>query len=506
MPSIPFVAERLAGAGRLPSFSAIPDHAASSAIAYPVHVDAMLRGTSDEFGFRQILLTAGIPTYPAESCEPVIYYGCDPRVGTQAAVWIQSRAAEHLAGAEWSVMNGMPVPMGSPVEDATGDGRRIPLDLGALCAFWMNLESERNVAERDEHGRILSSQSLLGRLGLLERPPVHAYAEILRRRMEMLGFRPPSIDRWPGGKRWAVVITHDVDEPESPRAAYRHVQRIFEGPNGKRREAYWDLRAELRSRGLAEGLFAGAEGRREWDFDAYCRVESDAGLRSTFYFSVVPKSWGHGRDVTYDLGLPRYRQLMARLQRSGWETGLHASYETIEDRPALKWQVRRLTSLARDVPTSMRHHYLRLDPRRPYESIQSASTCGLMCDSSVGFNDAPGFRAGIAMPYRVHGALDSTGRRVFELPMTLADMHLPRNDVATATRIALAHVAAVRELGGMAVLNWHVGNWHSKPAWRESFKAVCELLASDSTVWTPTVAQAAAWVSGRPDRNIVPPG
>lgn len=77
--------------------------------------------------------------------------------------------------------------------------------------------------------------------------------------------------------------------------------------------------------------------------------------------------------------------------------------------------------------------------------------------------------------------------------MTLADMHLPTRDSAAAIERALAHLAIVREMGGMAVLNWHVGNWHSKPGWCESFKAICEVIRDDGTVWAPAPSQAADW-------------
>ena len=462
-----------------------------------VHIDSALVGTRQEYGLRQLLIAAGIPFRLSSDNEPAVYYGVDQHIGSRSALWIESHGSDQLASSQWSVIQKMPVPMGLHRDEGTRDARKIPLDLGAICAFWINLCSEQRAPQRDEHGRVPSSQSLLGRLGLLHDPPLHAYADFLRRCMERVGLSVSTIDRWPDGKRWAVVMTHDVDEPETPNAAHPCIQRIILGPHRRRREAYWALRAELRSRGLSEGLIAGAEGRREWDFDHYCEVEVAAQMRSMFYFSVVPKPRGHARDVTYDLSRSRFRRLMTRLKNGGWEIGLHAAYETIEDRPALAWQARRLISLMHDVPVGMRHHYLRLDPRRPLHTLQAAAECQLLCDSSIGFNDAPGFRAGTAMPFVIYGEAGSLRNRFVELPMTLSDMHLPKDDVRVAVQIALAHLSTARQLGGMAVLNWHVGNWHARPAWRESFRAICRSLAEDSTVWVPNVTEAASWVNFR---------
>jgi hypothetical protein len=334
---------------------------------------------------------------------------------------------------------------------------------------------------------------LAGRLGILERPAVYTYAGWLRHRLAAAGLEVPVVDRWPEGKQWSVVMTHDVDEPETNNAAHPCIRQILLGRGRGRREAYWALRSEFRARGISESMLAGPRGRREWDFDKYCDVEMRAGMRSAFFFSVVPKVMGHAYDVTYDASLARYRGMMRRLGAGGWEVGLHASYETVEDRPSLSWQAGRLGSVCSVQPTGMRHHYLRLDRNDPVRTLRTAAGCGISFDTSMGFNDAPGFRAGTALPFRPLSEGSESARNFIELPMTLADMHLPARDSAAAVGRALAHLERVRKMGGMAVLNWHVGNWHSKPGWRESFEAVCEVIRTDGTVWAPAPSQAADW-------------
>lgn len=465
-----------------------------------VSIDPSLEGTPQESGFRQLLLAADIATYQCASQVPDIYYGADQRFGERAALWVRSRCDIYYTGANWIVVRGLAVPEQHARCTSDFPSRRIELDLGALTAFWLSLDSERFADFRDEHGRPPSQSTLLSRLGLLDCPPIQAYAVYLRQTLSQCGVEVSPIDRWPDGCRWAVVMTHDVDEPEIPNSAYPHVRKVILGSRGGRREAYWSLRAELRKQGLAQGLLNGPESRREWDFDRYCEVEAASGIRSTFLFSVVQKSAGHTRDVTYDARLPRYRRLMKRLLRGNWEIGLHASYETIEERPPLLTQVGELESISGIRPAAMRHHYLRLDGDSPTRSLLHAESAGISCDCSVGFNNRPGFRAGTSLPYFPTLGNSESGKSLIELPMSLADMHLLPHDSSEATNTVLGHLATVRELGGMAVLNWHAGNWHSKPAWRESFKAICEAIQADSAVWCATASQAANWWRSRERR------
>lgn len=466
---------------------------AGAARALGVQIDRSLLTSVAAWGLRQLLATADIPIRMDDSGEPEVYYGFDPMIGRRAGVWIAADPAFDCSGAAWCVEDGLPVPVTHRQSGGSDQPRVIRIDLGALSAFWLQLEGERLVKNRDGHGRVASGESLAGRLGILERPAVYTYAGWLRHRLAAAGLEVPVVDRWPEGKQWSVVMTHDVDEPETCNVAHPCIRKILLGRGLRRREAYWALRKEFRERGLSESILAGPGRRREWDFDEYCEVEKAAGMRSAFFFSVVPKSMGHPCDVTYDASLARYRRVMRKLGAGGWEVGLHASYETIEDRPSLLWQAERLRSVSSQELSGMRHHYLRLDRSDPDCTLRGASGCGINYDTSMGFNDAPGFRTGTALPFRPLRDGDEFAQGFVELPMTLADMHLPARDSAAAVGRALAHLERVREMGGMAVLNWHVGNWHSKPGWRESFKAVCGVLRDDETVWAPAPSQAADW-------------
>lgn len=460
-----------------------------------VHAD---RGVSQfqRYGLVQLFEAIGVAHAFAEVRGATLYYGADPELGRAASVWIPSMngLAASAATVRWTQVDGVLAPhTGEPPARTQADGR-FEFDLGWSAAFWLTMLSEARHPGRDEHGRPPAVGSLLAAHDRLERPPVEDYARLLSRRLAAVGHGGPHQPRWPNGKRYAVALTHDVDAPERPNHARMMLRRLLLG-GASRRESYWGLRAELSRHGLAQALIAPITRRFEWDFSAFTELERKYGLVSAFYFASINSREGHPLDVPYDIRARRYRRLFDRLTADGWEIGLHASYL---GGPAgsVRHQRDALRRLAGQIE-GLRHHYLRLSPGDPLQSLAAAAEAGLGYDTSVGFNDAPGFRAGTALPFEPLTAEREGRRGLVELPMTIADMHLPREDVRATVEIVLEHLEKVRGLGGLAVLNWHVGNWRRCPAWRESYRAACARLAEDEAAWVALPSEVADWWSRR---------
>lgn len=447
------------------------------------------------YGIEQLLRVIGYRSVFVRHGHAMIYAGADDPAGGRAAVRLAIEPTSHAHEHRPRVVENGGIPMvcwgespGVPV-----DGNRIQFDIVRSTSFWLTLEGERDVAQRDEHGRVLGPDSLLGTCGLLNVPPIHRYADLLGDLLRERGVEVRPMPRWPNGANYAVALTHDVDLPERPARGRVLLGELWHGGTRSRREAYWDLRSTLRSRGMYDSCLAPATRRPEWDFPLICELERRHNLRSAFYFSVVHRDAGDRCDVTYDVRQRRYRRLFRRLRTGGWEVGLHASYLTRLGTPTVAGQVQTLAAAGADPIAGVRHHYLQIDRTDPIRSLLEHSDAGLMYDTSIGFNDCAGLRAGIALPYRPYDSGRMEARVFVELPMTLADMHLPREDEAAAITVVSDHLDCVRSLGGLAVLNWHVGHWYTDPAWRAAYVAVCEMLSGDAEAWIATPREIARW-------------
>ena len=467
-----------------------------------VHVQEDAEAPLRRYGLEQLLRMSGVRYDFGTFSEPTVYCGSEPRLGRRAAVWISAetgnaagrhrREHEHLVLVE---IQGVPVPVpagGHPPHDLW-TGNQLMFDVAKAASFFLALTSEEYAARRDRHGRVPAEASLLGRSGWLNRPPVMVYARLLAERLRSCGVLGEPVPLWPKGKKYAVALTHDVDAPERRGRCSSLLKKMLFGGRPARKIAYWELRSEVRVRGLREACLYPATLRKEWDFANVCAVESAVGLRSAFYFAMANRAEGHPCDVDYDASLPRYRRLYRRLAAGGWEVGLHVAYLTYLDCPSAEIQYRRFAALAGAGPAGVRHHCLQLGAEEPLRMLGTHADAGAVYDTSGGFNDEPGFRFGTALPFEPFDPRRSAASRLLELPMTIADMHLLPDDTETTVEATLGHLRCVRELEGLAVLNWHVGTWHVAPAWRESYHALCRFIAEDTDAWVATPREVAAW-------------
>lgn len=442
-----------------------------------------------EYGLEHVLSILGLRAVQGEWNRPTIYRGRDPAIGRRAAVWIVPNA--HPARCASASESAAPGPC---FDDSTFQRFDVsPVDFPLAAGRWLTLDAERLITPRDAHGRVRAVDSKLAGQGALSDPPLARYAAWLKALLDAAGVRVRPRAVWPQGKRCAVALTHDVDQPERPlrlaaalRALRTTEQSALPASDPKRKPAR--LPSHLASR-----LFLPPKARREWDFDAWRDVESACGLRSAFYFAATTRRDRGRLDPDYDIARSRYRTLFSGLESQGWEVGLHAAYDTIKARPCVASQWARLSHLAGRPIAGVRHHFLNVRHDDPIDTLRTHAEAGLGYDSSLGFNDAPSFRCGTAWPFEPFTPHERPQRRFIELPLTLADMHLPAENVCAAVGIVMDHLKTVHRLGGLAVLDWHVGHWHTCAAWRESYRAACRWLGAQPDVWVALPRDIAAW-------------
>ena len=308
-------------------------------------------------------------------------------------------------------------------------------DLAA--GFFHLARVEERGAELDRHGRFLAASSCLDPLD----PPL----ERLRRE---LGVEPPRFR----GARFAVALTHDVDVPWRwtrigvRGAAARLKSHALAGQAGQ---------AAHEARGLARVPLHKLRGTDpNWRFAEVAAEERAHDARSTFFLMA-----GHGHRAdgaapeAYDRLRPR---LVETLLEADAEVGLHGSYLAAEDLDQLARE--RLVLAQLDGPLiGQRYHYLRVDPHR---NLAPLAGIGFRYDTSLGFPDALGFRAGIAHPFRPWDFGRERPAGVVELPLAVMDATLAEEryaglSAAEAKPRVLALLDWAAEHGGGFSILWH---------------------------------------------------
>ncbi|MGQ0764492.1 MAG: GNAT family N-acetyltransferase [Gemmatimonadota bacterium] len=313
-------------------------------------------------------------------------------------------------------------------------------------AFWLLAGAGEPLQRRDRHGSALLTGSFTSANDLLERPLVSEYALVLRGELERQGLRP-MLPEWASDGRSAFVFSHDVDYPQMIR--------------------WIECLRLVRARGPAalSGIRAVMSGASHfWKFDDWVTLEREWGARPAFYFSARRGSlvqYASGTpDCFYDIEAREFRELFQRLVDAGCEVGLHASYNAYRNAATISAE---RASLARASGTAVegnRHHYFRLDPRAPHETLARHEEVGLLYDSSLHHAWHPGFRSGICHPFHPWHPVERRELGIAQLPPAWMDDHFDRclryNGITDADATARKLLDATRRTAGVAVVDYHV--------------------------------------------------
>jgi hypothetical protein len=241
-------------------------------------------------------------------------------------------------------------------------------------------------APADEHGRFPAAASSL-KSGAA---PVDDLVPKIAAQLRARGVVPDPV--WPGGARFFVALTHDIDTP------WRWSGTGVRGAASRLKRASGALHvrdASVELRGLARAPLHRVRGTDpNWSFARVAELEALRGFRSTSYVLAAHRDPHDGaRPDVYDRLRPR---LVRELVELGGEVGLHGSYRSGDDEALLRAERHDLEVLLGAPVRGIRFHYLRM---RWHEVVGRLDRLGIAYDTTLGFSDRPGPRAGFSFPF-----------------------------------------------------------------------------------------------------------
>ena len=324
------------------------------------------------------------------------------------------------------------------------------------------------------------------------------------------GITLKEVPRWPDNKKYAIVLSHDVDwlskySLENARIFFRIACSNL-GPGGNhlqvRRKVINLAKAAIQICGLFKRSLGGGADPL-WNLEDWMELERRYNVRSVFYISphsskvdkissytVNSSFFFAGKRIT----LPEWvRGAVAQ----GWEIGLHGSLRTPASPECLDEEVKLVRSLSGQEDIGNRQHCLSYQPGATGEAHLRAN---LLYDSSLGFNEALGFRNSAALPfYPREGGL--SGKGVLQVPMVIQDIALPAQGHSLPKALAAAGeiIQILKQSEGCGALSFHPG-CRSQREWRFRFKvyqALLQELVKDDSVWITTARNLARWWTQR---------
>jgi hypothetical protein len=334
-------------------------------------------------------------------------------------------------------------------------------------------------------------------------PTLDLHIALLRDLIVSHGIELVEIPAVPAGHQFIACLTHDLDHPSIRRHKLDHtmfgflyrsvISSLFNAVRG--RSPWRDLLKNWAAAMKLPFVYLGLAQDFWLDFGRYTRLEG--GAPSTFFvipFRNTPGRRGAGpapraRASRYGAAdiLPEVRELIS----AGSEIGLHgidAWLDSADGRNELE-HVRRITGMHE---IGVRMHWLYFDEQSP-EKLEAA---GANYDSTVGYNETVGYRAGTTQVFKPLQAA-----RLLELPLHIMDtalffsayLGLSRNEAREqAARIAEDAV----EFGGAVTVNWHDRSIAPERLWGDAYVDIINDFRKRGA-WFATAAQTISWFRKR---------
>jgi peptidoglycan/xylan/chitin deacetylase (PgdA/CDA1 family) len=335
-------------------------------------------------------------------------------------------------------------------------------------------------------------------------PTLELHIALLRNLITEAGIELVEIPPVPEGFPFIACLSHDVDHPSIRlhkwdhtivgflyRATFGSVRKLVRGQIPLRDLlANWAavLKLPLVYMGVAKDFW------REFA-DRYLQLEQ--GLRSTFF--VIPFKNYPGKSTVgsappfraASYGAEDISDIIQKLRSAGHEVGLHGIDAWIDSSRGSEelQEIRRLTGVSE---TGVRMHWLYFDQHSP-AVLEKA---GAAYDSTFGYNETVGYRAGAAQVYRPLGTT-----QLLELPLHVMDTALfypARLDssLKRANLILQQMVDNAVRFGGVLTINWHDRSVEPERLWETCYRDLLTEMKSRGA-WFSTAGEAVSWFRKR---------
>ena len=324
-----------------------------------------------------------------------------------------------------------------PVFFQTSPDSDLPFDIFAASFYLVTRYEEYLDFMPDEFGRFKGSGSLAFINGFLGIPVIDLWtrelAIALVRKYQTLAFKRNS---------YKALLTVDLDEP------YAYLGKGLIGNIG---EFIHDLtsktgRVTQRFDTIAKGV------KDPYEVFDYILESIDKNGSETNFFVPVGNKSEYDKNPSWKN--EEYKKLITRIAEK-YKVGLHPSFKASGGSPVLGTELGRLESILRKKIICSRFHFLKIVMPKSYRNL---SASGITEDFSMGYQDEPGFRAGIARPFMFYDVSEDriTSLRIFPfqvMDVTLSGYKKLKPDAAKGAIGKM--ISQTKKVGGLFISIWH---------------------------------------------------
>ncbi|MDB4334820.1 polysaccharide deacetylase family protein [bacterium] len=304
----------------------------------------------------------------------------------------------------------------------------------------------------DEYGRFPYSGSIQKRLGIISKPIVNYYFDIIISGFEEYSrIQDISIPRLRLFENFAFALSHDVD-----RVAFYHIREtLFKlkqffgfAPSkySHKHELIFFAKGILKYLGLWDIKDPW------WNFRDLMDLEKSLGIRSSFYFL---ENQTNKKDSYYSFNNKKIKDIVKNLVKDKFEVGIHGPFASAYSADAISSSVDNFKESFNFTPLGVRQHYLRFDHPNTFKYQQQA---GIKYDTSLSFAEHEGFRNSYCAPFYPYDFENDCMIDIVEVPLIVMEVtwlnyrELTKDEIFESLNKLLSEV---KKFGGVFTLLWH---------------------------------------------------
>jgi len=277
-----------------------------------------------------------------------------------------------------------------------------------------------------------------------------------------------------------IYLTHDLDAIKKT-FAIRFKQTIFHGFNAVREILKGNVKASIVKLATAILFFFRREDYQNFD---KLKINKKNSLITKQIVNVYAGKTGWKRtfkqmlfDPAYDISAGDTVDELRNLIKHDIEIGLHQSFDAWHEGDLLSSESEVVRKSLNQSITTCRQHWLRFSFDKTW---QAQSVNGFLEDTTLGFNDRPGFRNGAAIGFNPIQNGDFNRLLPIEsIPMVLMDSHLYDYQVLDddgREKELSKWIDELEFVGGKASIIWHPHTLGRDYGWGSGFDALIKRL------------------------------
>jgi hypothetical protein len=334
-------------------------------------------------------------------------------------------------------------------------------------------------------------------------PTLDIHISLMRQWILSTGIPVVEIPPVPAGYDYICCLTHDIDFASIRNHKWDHTfwGFLYRATLGsiidviKGRRSLGKLVENMKAVLLLPAVHLGIV-KDYWNqFDGYREIEKDKP--STIFVIPFANNPGHGingtasgwRATKYDI--EDIKEDILKAKSLGCELGLHGIDAWIDSEKGWR-EAQRISEISGDKDIGVRMHWLYFSDNSP-KILEQA---GFYYDSTLGYNDAVGYRNGTTQAFRPLGL-----HNLIELPLHVQDtaMFYPDRMALSekeASNLVDALIQNSLTFGGVLTINWHDRSLAPERLWGDFYSRVLDELMKHRA-WFGTARKIVQWFNWR---------